>query len=56
MTMADVAKEYGRALFELAEDEQIEGLILDELRVLRQILKSNPDLLKLLDAPNINLE
>lgn len=56
MTMADVAKEYGQALFELAEEEHIDGLILDELRVLRQILKSNPDLLKLLDAPNINLE
>ena len=56
MIMADVAKEYGQALFELAAEEHIEGLILDELRVLRQIIKANPDLIKLLDAPNINLE
>lgn len=54
--MADVAKEYGQALFELAKEEHIEGKILDELRVLRKILSSNQDLLKLLDAPNINLE
>lgn len=56
MTMADVANEYGRALFELSVDEHIEGRVLDELRVLRKILKSNQDLIKLLDAPNINLE
>lgn len=56
MTMADVAKEYGRALFELATEEQIEELILGEIRELRNILKDNSDFLKLLDAPNINLE
>lgn len=56
MTMADAAKEYAMALFELAKEEHIEGLILDELRVLRKILRENQELMKLLDAPNINLE
>lgn len=56
MTMADVAREYGQALFELAKEESIDSLILDEIRVLRDILKENPEFLKLLDAPNINLE
>ena len=56
MTMADVAKEYGSALFELADEEGIEECILHELLVLKDILKSNPDFMKLLDAPNINLD
>lgn len=56
MTMTDVAKEYGRALFELAEEEQIETVILEEIRALRKILKDNSDFMRLLDAPNINLE
>ena len=54
--MADVAREYGSALFELADEEGIETLILDEIRAVRNILKDNPGFMKLLDAPNINLE
>jgi len=56
MTMADVGKEYGRALFELAEEEALDMALVEEIRTLEKILKENPDLIKLLDAPNINLE
>lgn len=54
MTMADIAKEYGQALFELASEEKQEEYILEEIKALREILKSNPELLKVLNAPNIS--
>lgn len=51
--MSDVSKEYGGALFELALEEGLDFEILDQIQIVREILKNNPEYIKLLDAPNI---
>ena len=51
--MSDVSKEYGGALFELALEEKLDFEILGQIQIVKDILKSNPEYIKLLDAPNI---
>lgn len=51
--MTDTAKEYARALYELAEEEKAEKAMLDELGAVYGILRENPEYCRLLDAPNI---
>ena len=45
--------EYGRALFELAEEQGLSEVVLEELTAVEAILRDNPDYKTLLDTPAI---
>ncbi len=51
--MSDAAKEYGGALFALAEEEGISDQILADVRAVRELLKEEPGYLKLLSTVSI---
>lgn len=51
--MSEAAKEYGRALMELAAEEQIEERLLAETRAVRAVLSENPSYARLLSSPDI---
>lgn len=51
-----VSKTYGEALFELALEQQNLSAIIEEVAVVRQAFKENPDLYKLLNHPKIDKE
>ena len=48
------AKEYGRALFLLAEEDGVTALVAEELEVVREILRQHPRYEKLLDTPALS--
>ncbi len=52
--MTRVGSEYAQALYSLAKDEGLSERLLDETRLLRQVLSENPDYLKVLSAPNLS--
>ncbi len=54
--MNDAAKEYGGALFALAEEASVDGAILKELRVIRTLFAENCGYIALLSSPNIPKE
>lgn len=53
--MSDVSIEYGRALFELSEEEHTEGEMLEELRFLNELFQENKDFIQILASSNIPL-
>ena len=51
--MSRAAKNYADALFEVAYEENIDGIILEQFEDVRELFDQNPDYVKLLYAPNI---
>ena len=51
--MSRAAKNYADALFEVAYEEDVDAIILDEFSDVRALFDENPDYVKLLYAPNI---
>ena len=51
--MTETAKMYGGSLYDLAAEEGLETRILGELEQAAQLLKANPDYLRLLSTPSI---
>ncbi len=51
--MADLVKEYGKALYELSEEDGLQSVYLGEIRFIRVLFRDNPGFLRLLRAPNI---
>lgn len=51
--MSEAAKEYGRALADLAAEEKIEEQLLTETRAVRALLAENPGYARLLSSPNV---
>ncbi len=47
---------YAKALFELAKEENISELIKNELEEIRDILYENPDIIRILDCPGIDVK
>jgi F-type H+-transporting ATPase subunit delta len=54
--MADVVKEYGKALYELSVEENRQSDYLGQIRYLSNLFREEPDLLSLLRAPSIPKE
>lgn len=54
--MTQVGNVYGQALYSLAKEEGISGVVLEELRVLRKSFSDEPDFLRLLAAANLSKE
>ena len=50
--MTQVGNVYGEALYTLALEEQLTGCLLEELTVLSQSFRENPDFIRLLSSPN----
>ena len=48
--MTDLAREYGEGLFELARDEQLLDVIGEQMNVLRDAFKANPEFIRLLES------
>ena len=51
--MTEFAKAYGGALYALAQEEQLEDAMLDQLHDVCAILRENPDYVRLLDSRNV---
>ena len=51
--MSVAAKEYGRALFELAEEENIQSEVLGQARTLVSLFDENPGFIRLLASPSL---
>lgn len=51
-----VSKTYGEALFDLAIEENKLDLITEEIRLVKEVLENNEDLIKLLNHPKISRE
>ncbi len=54
--MADLVKEYGKALYDLSAEEGLESEFLGEIRAIRTLLLDNPGFPILLSSPNIAKE
>lgn len=54
--MTQTAKNYADALYDLAWDEQLSEELLPQLRGIRDLLRENPDYVRLLSAANLPLE
>ena len=52
--MTQVGSVYGEALYTLALEESITGKLLEELTVLNQAFRENPDFIRLLSSPNLS--
>lgn len=51
--MSEAAKEYGRALYELAVEENLEERLLAETRTVRAVFSANPAYARLLSNPEL---
>ena len=54
--MTKIGNVYGEALYSLACEESLSGVILQELGALEQSFAQEPEFLRLLDAPNLTKE
>lgn len=52
--MTDVGSVYGESLYELAKDEAIGELIAQQLGVLQQSFRQEPNFIRLLSSPNLS--
>jgi len=52
--MSQVANMYGQALYDLAKEEQLEEIILQQLTALQEAFAGEPDFVRLLSAPNLS--
>ncbi len=53
--MSEFSYVYGKALFDLAKEENKADLYFDELTEIADIIKENPDYLNLIDTPSLSL-
>ena len=51
-----MTESYAKALFELASEENICDSVKDELEKIREIIKENPELIRILDCPGIDIK
>ena len=51
--MTEVGNVYGESLYELAKEENLTKLIGDQLAVLQQAFRQEPDFVRLLSSPNL---
>ena len=51
--MTEVGNVYGESLYELAKDENLTGLIGEQLAALQQAFRQEPDFIRLLSSPNL---
>ena len=51
--MTKTARLYGGSLYDLAAEEQLTGIIMEQMMEIRQLFRDNPDYLKLLGEPSI---
>ena len=51
--MSQAATNYGQALYDLAKEENLDTVILEQLEVLRESFAQEPDFLRLLAVPNL---
>ena len=54
--MTQIGNVYGEALYDLARSEDVSDKILEELAVLNESFRQEPDFLRLLAAPNLSKE
>lgn len=54
--MSDVGRIYGRALYDLANDEAVSDTILQQLQALQESFQAEPTFLRLLSLPELPLE
>ena len=54
--MTQVGSVYGEALYTLALEESITAQILEELSVLEQAFRAEPDFIRLLSTPNLSVQ
>ena len=54
--MTQFAKVYAGALYDLAQEEQLDAAILEELELLAQAFEENPSYVKLLASPLVAKE
>lgn len=52
--MSQAAVNYGQALYDLAKEEKLDSVILEQLEVLSESFAREPDFLRLLAAPNLS--
>ena len=52
--MTEVGSVYGLSLYQLAKDESLSATIGDELAVLQEAFRSEPDFIRLLSSPNLS--
>lgn len=52
--MSQAATNYGQALYDLAKEEKLDAVILDQLEALSESFAQEPDFLRLLAAPNLS--
>ena len=51
--MTESAKEYGMALFDLAKEKGMTDAYADSLKIVSEVLKSNPDYLDVISSPRL---
>lgn len=54
--MTQTARVYGSSLYELAAEEGIEDILLEQMRTVRGLFRENPDYVRLLGEPSIPKE
>ena len=54
--MTQIGSVYGEALYTLARDESLSKQILEELSVLEQSFRAEPDFIRLLSTPNLSVQ
>ena len=54
--MTQVGSVYGEALYTLALEENLSNIILEELSVLEQSFRAEPDFIRLLSSPNLSVQ
>ena len=54
--MTRVGSIYGQALYDLARDESLSDIILEELKLLKEIFDQNGEYVRLLSVPNLSKE
>lgn len=54
--MTQIARLYGGSMYELAAQEQLTDTVLEQMQVIRQLFRENPDYVSLLSEPSIPKE
>ena len=54
--MTQTARLYGGSMYELAAEEQLTGIILEQMQMVRKLFCENPEYVKLLMEPSIPKE
>lgn len=54
--MTQTARLYGGSMYELAAEEKLTGIILEQMQMIRELFRENPEYVKLLMEPSIPKE